>query len=122
MLQHVHSLRARRRAETFDDFAQQSPLLALAMFVFLLSLGGIPFVALYGLVFVGAVLTVFALYYYLVVARRMYIEALDRPEPIWMPGLLGVAIAICAIGVVGGGVYPAPWVALAQRIAATLFS
>ena len=46
----------------------------------------------------------------------------ERPEPIRMPGALGVAIAIGAIGVVGVGVYPAPWVALAQRIAATLFS
>ena len=62
-----------------------------AMLLFLLSLGGIPFVAgfwaklyvflagveqgLLGLVFVGAVLTVVALYYYLLVARRMYIEA-----------------------------------------------
>jgi len=124
--------------DAYRGLAQRSPLLALAMLVFLLSLGGIPFVAgfwaklyifvaaaergLYGLVFVGAVLTVVALYYYLVVARRMYIEAPERPEPIPMPGLLGVAIAICAIGVVGVGVYPAPWVALAQRIAATLFS
>ena len=124
--------------DAYRGLAQRSPLLALAMLVFLLSLGGIPFVAgfwaklyifvaaaergLYGLVFVGAVLTVVALYYYLVVARRMYIEPPERPEPIRMPGTLGVAIAICAIGVVGVGVYPAPWVALAQRIAATLFS
>ncbi len=71
--------------------AQRSPLLALAMLLFLLSLGGIPFVAgfwaklyvfwaaakagLYWLVLVGAVLTVVALFYYLVVAKRMYIEA-----------------------------------------------
>jgi NADH-quinone oxidoreductase subunit N len=124
--------------DAYRGLAQRSPLLALAMLVFLLSLGGIPFVAgfwaklyifvaaaqrgLYGLVFVGAVLTVVALYYYLVVARRMYIEAPERPDPVRMPGLLGAAIAICAIGVVGVGVYPAPWVALAQRIAATLFT
>jgi len=68
------------------------------------------------------VLTVVALYYYLVVARRMYIDAPVRPEPVRMPALLGAAIAVCALGVVGVGVYPAPWVALAQRIAATLFT
>ena len=106
--------------------AQRSPLLALAMLVFLLSLGGIPFVAgfwaklyiflaaaergMYGLVFLGAVLTVVALYYYLLVARRMYIEAPDRKEPVPVPGLLGAAIAVCVLGVVGIGVYPAPWV------------
>jgi NADH-quinone oxidoreductase subunit N len=126
------------RIDAYQGLAQRSPLLALAMLVFLLSLGGIPFVAgfwaklyifvaaaergLYGLVFLGAVLTVVALYYYLVVARRMYIEAPVRPEPVQINGLLGAAIALCALGVVGVGVYPAPWVALAQRVAATLFS
>jgi NADH-quinone oxidoreductase subunit N len=132
------------RSEQSDDIdayrglAQRSPLLALAMLLFLLSLGGIPFVAgfwaklyvflagvergLLGLVFLGAVLTVVALYYYLLVARRMYIEAPARASHVPMPGLLGTAIAICALGVVGIGVYPGPWVDAARRIAATLFS
>jgi NADH-quinone oxidoreductase subunit N len=123
--------------EAYKGLAQRSPLLALAMLVFLLSLGGIPFVAgfwaklyiflaaaergMYGLVFLGAVLTVVALYYYLLVARRMYIEAPARREPVPMPGLLGTAIAVCAIGVVGMGVYPGPWVTMAERVASTLF-
>ena len=110
--------------DAYRGLAQRSPVLALAMLVFLLSLGGIPFVAgfwaklfiflaavergMYGLVFLGAVLTVVALYYYLLVARRMYIEAPVRREPIQTPGLLGAAIAVCAIGVVGIGVYPGP--------------
>ena len=79
----------------FRGLAQRSPLLALAMLLFLLSLGGIPFVAgfwaklyvfwaaaergLYWLVLLGAVLTVVALFYYLLVAKRMYIEAPERP-------------------------------------------
>ncbi|MBI4888034.1 MAG: NADH-quinone oxidoreductase subunit N [Acidobacteria bacterium] len=124
--------------EAYRGLAQRSPLLALAMLVFLLSLGGIPFVAgfwaklyvfwaaiergMYGLVFLGAVLTVVALYYYLLVARRMYIEAPVRREPVPVPALLGVAILVCLVGVVGMGVYPSPWVTLAQRVASTLFS
>jgi NADH-quinone oxidoreductase subunit N len=121
----------------YKGLGQRSPLLALAMLVFLLSLGGIPFVAgfwaklfvflaaiergLYGLVFLGAVLTVVALYYYLQVARQMYIQAPDRKDAVVVPGLLTAAIAICLLGVVGMGVYPAPWVEMAQRTAATLF-
>jgi NADH-quinone oxidoreductase subunit N len=124
--------------DAYRGLAQRSPLLALAMLIFLLSLGGIPFVAgfwaklyvfwaavergMYGLVFLGAVLTVVALYYYLLVARRMYIEAPERPEPVRVPVLLGTAIAACVIGVVGMGLYPSPWVVLAQRVASTLFS
>ena len=123
--------------EAYRGLAQRSPLLALAMLIFLLSLGGIPFVAgfwaklyvfwaaaergLYGLVFLGAVLTVVALYYYLLVARRMYIDAPSRTGTVPVPGLLGSAIGVCVLGVVGIGLYPAPWVDVAQRVASTLF-
>jgi NADH-quinone oxidoreductase subunit N len=123
--------------DAYRGLAQRSPLLALAMLLFLLSLGGIPFVAgfwaklyiflaaaergMYGLVFLGAVLTVVALYYYLLVARRMYIDPPVRTEPVAVPRLLGVAIAICVAGVVGVGVYPGPWVTAAQRAASALF-
>ena len=123
--------------EAYRGLAQRSPLLALAMLIFLLSLGGIPFVAgfwatlyvfwaaiergLYGLVFLGAVLTVVALYYYLLVARRMYIEPPERREPVAIPGALGLAIAGCVLGVVGMGLYPGPWVDMAMRVASTLF-
>ena len=123
--------------DAYKGLAQRSPLLALAMLIFLLSLGGIPFMAgfwaklyvfwaaiergLYGLVFLGAVLTVVALYYYLLVARRMYIETSERTEPIPVPALLGVAIVICLAGVIGIGVYPGPWVEMALRVASSLF-
>jgi len=123
--------------DAYRGLAQRSPLLALAMLIFLLSLGGIPFVAgfwaklyvfwaavergLYGLVFLGALLTVVALYYYLLVARRMYIEVSDRRDPVPIPGPLGVAIAVCVLGVVGIGVYPGPWVEIAMQVATTLF-
>jgi NADH-quinone oxidoreductase subunit N len=124
--------------DAYRGLAQRSPLLALAMLLFLLSLGGIPFVAgfwaklyiflsgvergLYGLVFLGAILTVVALYYYLLVARRMYIEAAERTEPVPVPATLGLAIGICLLGIVGIGVYPGPWVDAARRIAEALFS
>ena len=124
--------------DAYRGLAQRSPLLALAMLIFLLSLGGIPFVAgfwaklyvflaaaeqgLYSLVFLGAVLTVVALYYYLLVARRMYIEAPARPDRVPVPWLLGAAIVTCAIGVVGIGVYPGPWVDIVRHVASTLFS
>jgi NADH:ubiquinone oxidoreductase subunit 2 (subunit N) len=51
----------------------------------------------------------------------MYIEAPIRRDPVPTPGLLGAAIAVCAIGVVGMGVYPGPWVTIAERVASTLF-
>ena len=118
--------------------AQRSPLLALAMLLFLLSLGGIPFVAgfwaklyvfwaaaaagLYWLVLLGAVLTVVALFYYLVVAKRMYIEPPDPSAGRIRPSAtLALAVLLCALGVVALGVYPKPIVMAALRIATPLF-
>jgi NADH-quinone oxidoreductase subunit N len=121
----------------FRGLAQRSPLLALAMLIFLLSLGGIPFVAgfwaklyvlwaaaqqgLYGLVLLSAVLTVVALFYYLVVAKRMYIEPPPRPERVRLAPALALSLVLCALGVVVLGVYPKPVVMAALRVAAPLF-
>jgi len=121
----------------YRGLAQRSPVLALCMLLFLLSLGGVPFVAgfwaklyvfwaaaeqgLYWLVLVGAVLTVVALFYYLLVAKRMYIDAPEKTQPVSAPFLLNLSILICVIGVVGLGIYPRPLVMAALRAASNLF-
>jgi NADH-quinone oxidoreductase subunit N len=121
----------------YRGLAQRSPVLALSMLLFLLSLGGIPFVAgfwakfyvfwaaaergQYALVLVGAMLTVVALFYYLLVAKRMYIDAPEKTGPIAVAPLLTLAIFICVLGVVGMGVYPKPFVMAALRAASGLF-
>ena len=121
----------------FRGLAQRSPLLALAMLLFLLSLGGIPFVAgfwaklyvfwaaatvgLYWLVLLGAVLTVVALFYYLLVAKRMYIEPPERPGRVHLSPTLALAVLLCVAGVIVLGVYPKPLVMAALRVAAPLF-
>src|SRR6267142_685881 len=117
--------------------AQRSPLLALAMLLFLLSLGGIPFVAgfwaklyvfwaaaergLYWLVLVGALLTVVALFYYLLVARSMYIEAPTRTGRVPVTPALALALLLCVLGVVILGLYPKAVVMAALRVTSPLF-
>ncbi len=126
----------------YKGLAQRSPLLALSMLLFLLSLGGIPFVAgfwaklfvfwaavegctgwcqMYWLVLVGAILTVVALFYYLLVAKRMYIDAPERTQPVAVSPFLAFSIFVCAAGVVGVGAYPKPLVMAALRAASGLF-
>ena len=99
----------------------RSPLLAAAMLVFLLSLGGIPFAlgfwgkmyvflaaaqaGLFGLVFLGAVLAVVALFYYLTIARLMFIVKEDGPA-IAVAGPLLAAILACAVVAGAGGLVP----------------
>jgi NADH-quinone oxidoreductase subunit N len=122
---------------SFAGLAQRSPALALAMLLFLLSLGGIPFVAgfwaklyvfwavaqagLYGLVLLGAVLTVVALFYYLLVAKRMYIDPPVATAPIAVPPALALVLVASAAAIVLLGLYPGPLVDSALRAAAPLF-
>jgi NADH-quinone oxidoreductase subunit N len=122
---------------SFRGLAQRSPVLALAMLLFLLSLGGIPFVVgfwaklyvfwaaaqagLYGLVLLAAVLTVVALFYYLLVAKQMYIDPPVRPTPVPVPPALALVLAVSAVAVVLLGLYPGPLVDAALRAAAPLF-
>jgi NADH-quinone oxidoreductase subunit N len=121
----------------FRGLAQRSPLLALAMLLFLLSLGGIPFVAgfwaklyvlwaaaergLYWLVLVGAILTVVALFYYLIIAKSMYIEASPRTDAVKVSPALAASLVLCVLGILVLGVYPKSVVMAALRVAAPLF-
>jgi len=121
----------------FRGLAQRSPLLALAMLLFLLSLGGIPFVVgfwaklyvfwaaaearLYGLVLLGAVLTVVALFYYLVVAKQMYIDPPVTMTPVAVPRALALVILVSALAIVLLGLYPRPLLDAALRAATPLF-
>jgi NADH-quinone oxidoreductase subunit N len=121
----------------FRGLAQRSPLLALAMLLFLLSLGGIPFVAgfwaklyvfwaaaqrgLYWLVLIGAVLTVVALFYYLLIARMMYIEPPESTARLRLDPALAISVLLCVVGIVIFGIYPKPIVMAALRVAAPLF-
>lgn len=127
----------------FDGLARRSPWLGLAMLLFLLSLAGIPFVAgfwakLYvfiaawqsgysWLVVIGALLAVVALFYYMQVARAMYMvepaplataspqaggvsagSGGPRENRLSVPPALAAAVLLCLAGVVGLGAYPQP--------------
>jgi len=72
---------------------------------------------LWGLVFLGAVLAVVALYYYLNVARWMFIVDEDGPR-IAVPATILVAVLACALLVVGGGLVPRLFVEPAMRAVA----
>ena len=137
MVEAVARSEGSEQVSAFRGLAQRSPLLALAMLLFLLSLGGIPFVVgfwaklyvfwaaaqqgLYWLVLLGAVLTVVALFYYLLVAKAMYIEAPSTTTRVRLEPALALSVILCVIGVVVFGVYPKPIVMAALRVAAPLF-
>jgi len=108
--------------EAYHGISQRAPLLALSMLLYLLSLGGIPFVVgfwaklyiflaaakagLLSLVVLGAVLTVVALFYYLNVARKLYIEKPVKGERIRISPSTSLVLVICSIAVVVLGILP----------------
>ncbi len=114
---------------------RRSPVLAAALLVFLLSLGGIPFTlgfwgklfvllaagkaGLWWLVFLGALFAVMALFYYLNVARSMFIAGKEGRTVAVPLAILAAAVA-CAVVVAAGGLVPQLFVAPALRAAAAL--
>lgn len=122
---------------SFAGLGRRSPAMGLAMLLFLLSLAGIPFVvgfwaklyvfmavwqAGYGwLVLLGAVLAVVALFYYMRVARAMYMDEPRTRTPIHVTPALKLAIALCLLGVVGLGAWPGPLVERALAAAHPFF-
>jgi len=121
---------------SYNDLSRRNPALALALLVLLLSLGGIPPLSgfwgklflfwagvqhgLYGLVLVGVLASVLSLYYYLMVARAMYIEPAGGRPPIRLQAPAVLAVLICVLMVIGLA-YPQPVIAAAREAAAALF-
>ena len=107
----------------YNGLSRRNPVLAFALLVLLLSLGGIPPLAgfwgkmfvfwaairsgQYGLVFIGVLASVVSLYYYLMVARAMYIEPVEGRPTIKVRTAAAVAVFIC-VALVLGLLYPTP--------------
>ena len=123
-------------SELVDDYAglsRRSPMLALAMLLFLLSLAGIPPMAgfigkvylfaaimqdgLIWLLLVAVLNSVISLYYYLEIARQMYIVPPETNDPVRPSRALFAALLIALIGVLLLGIYPNPMIELIRSAA-----
>ena len=125
----------------YADLSRRSPILAILMTIFLLSLVGIPplagFVGKYylfasaiekgylGIVIVAILTSVISLYYYVGVVREMYFhrEAEQNPHPvkIAVPFGLKLALLICFLGVIIAGLYPNPIIEAATQAARVFY-
>ena len=117
---------ARRGGSYFiSDYAglwQRSPVLAVLLGGFLFSLAGVPPMAgawaklfiflatmnaqVYWLAVVMGLNAVIALWYYLVVVKRMFLDAPETTEAIEVPPLVRVAMGVAALVLLVGFVYP----------------
>ena len=125
----------------FAGLGRRSPLLGLALFAALMSLAGVPpmsgffgkfqlFAAVieraatdrhyYVLAGIGAVAVVISLYFYLNVARAIYLAEPSDPTPIPVSGPVRVALWACLVALIGLGIFQRPLVEAAVK-AATVF-
>jgi NADH-quinone oxidoreductase subunit N len=114
----------------------RSPVAAVAMLAFMLSLGGIPPTAgfmgkfwLFGaaiesgyvwLAVIGVLNSAISLYYYVRIIVFMWIKEETMGSPVAMAPGLGVVIAVALAGTLVFGMYPAPLFDFAEASAATL--
>jgi len=135
---------AGERVDDLAGLAQKAPGVAAMMAIFMLSLGGLPltggFIGKYflfgGLLQRGAsenrawyywlagwaiINTVVSFYYYARFIRQMYLrEGRADEQPLAFPFTLRTALIVATIGIVLLGVYPQPFIALAQNAIAPL--
>jgi len=132
----VLAISNRTGSDEIEDYAgmgRRAPLAALVLTFCLLSLTGLPptagFIAklyifnaavqadLVWLVVVAVLNTVLSAFYYLGVARQMYLtDGEDRPAVSVTPAMQGILVT-AALGVFAFGVYPGPLIEAAQRAA-----
>ncbi|HVL82265.1 MAG TPA: NADH-quinone oxidoreductase subunit N [Actinomycetota bacterium] len=120
--------------------SRRAPFHAAALAGFMLSLGGIPplagwaakffvFLAAMGVgstmaVVLAAVMvvnSVISLYYYVGVARAMYLQVPEEVGAVRFPPLITAVVAICIIGTLVLGVFPEPFASFARSAGITIF-
>jgi NADH-quinone oxidoreductase subunit N len=125
-----------RRGRTYfiDDYAglwQRSPVLAVLLAGFLISLAGAPPMAgawaklfvflaaieaeVYWLAVVMGINAVVAAWYYLAVVKRMFFDSPEVSEPVEVPYLLRAAMGVAALALVVAFIYPPVITELAER-------
>lgn len=124
--------------EAYRGLAKRSPFLAGVMLLALMSLAGVPPLAgffgkflillaavrthLSWLALLGALAVVLALYYYLRVAKAMYLESSAREnEPIAVSRFSSAILMILSAAIITVGVWQTPFVAMAENAARFLF-
>lgn len=132
----VMAISNKTNSDEIADYAgmgRRAPIPAFVLLFCLLSLTGLPptagFIAklyifnaavqadLVWLVIVAVLNTIVSAFYYMGIARQMYLSEADGELEIRTPMLSQAILLIAAFGVVGVGVYPIPLIEAAQRAA-----
>lgn len=121
----------------YNGLAQRSPFLAAVMTVSLLSMAGIPPLAGFAgkfyifsaaveqgflwLALLGFVMSMISVYYYLLVAKAMYLHEAPAGTTVSVSQPLGIAAMVSLVLTILFGIYPGPLANLATTAAKSLF-
>lgn len=120
----------------YAGLSQRSPLMAAVMLVAMLSMAGIPplagFVGKFylfktiidgylWLAFIGLIMSMVSVYYYLRVALVMYRDEPVDPTPIKLPSPVAVTLIVAMVVTLVVGVYPGPLSELVNNAAHSFF-
>ena len=127
--------------DSISDFAglsKRSPFLSLVLVCSMFSLAGLPVFAgftskfylfnavgaqdLLWLVALGIVTSLISLYYYLMIARQMYIEKGADSAPIKVSSSIRIILMVLLVAMIIGGVFPSPLMDLIQLASEALIS
>lgn len=116
--------------EAFNGLGRRAPMLSAVMTVCLLSLAGVPPLAGFAgkfylfsgaiqsgylwLAFVGLLMSMISVYYYLTVAKAMYIGVGENEATVTVPIPARLAMWVCLAGTLFIGLYPAPLSRMAE--------
>lgn len=120
----------------YAGLSQRSPLMAVVMLVAMLSMAGIPplagFVGKFylfktiidnylWLAFIGLIMSMVSVYYYLRVALVMYRDEPADPTPIKISSPVAITLVVTMVATIAIGVYPGPLSELINAAAHTFF-
>lgn len=131
---------SRNQGDNIEDYrglARRSPVLALTLLIAFMSLGGVPplagflgklylfFSAVEGkfiwLVVLGVLMSVVSIYYYLMILKRVYIEAPKETSLIKLFFWEKATLFVCVAGIIIFGVFPSLIFSHIQAIARSFF-
>jgi len=125
------------RIDDYKGLALERPWLAGVLTIFLVSLAGIPPTAGFfgkfyifsaavkagyvGLVVIAVLNSVVSVYYYLRLVVYMYMRPREHPAPVRLGLATGVALAVCAVGILLWGVLPGMLMGMANAGAGGIY-
>jgi NADH-quinone oxidoreductase subunit N len=133
---HFYTVTGSDEIKDYAGLSQRSPLMAAVLVIAMLSMAGIPPLAGFAgkfyifmtivedyiwLAFIGLIMSMVSVYYYLRVALVMYRDTPADPTPINVPGAVAITLIVATVFTLLIGIYPGPIARVTNAAAQSFF-